>query len=123
MLNYKNFNMNNNPFDVIEARLNNIECLLLDLKNIPEEQNKKINDSEAWFDLTELCEYIPDKPAKATVYTWVSNGLIPYHKGAKKLRFLKSEIDQWLKESHKNNAQSITTEVDEFLEKKKGLNK
>lgn len=51
---------------------------------------------DQWFSLNELCSYLPEKPARSTVYAWVGNGLIPYHKTGKCLRFLKSEIDNWL---------------------------
>jgi len=48
-------------------------------------------EPECWFDLNQLCNYLPEKPAKATVYGWVHRGQVPYHKGGKRLRFLKSE--------------------------------
>jgi excisionase family DNA binding protein len=82
-----------NPFAVIEARLCNIEHLLLDIKY---QKNEQPTEIDRWFDLNELCEYHPDKPSKHTVYGWVNAGIIPVHKGGKKLRFLKSEIDNWL---------------------------
>ena len=88
-----------NPFEVIEARLSNIETILLDLKHNPKYSSQI--DSDQWFDLKELCEYLPDKPSKATIYSWIHNRTIPFHKGAKKLRFLKSEIDIWLKDGKK----------------------
>lgn len=75
---------------------------------------------EKWFDLTELCRYHPDKPTKATVYSWVSAGLIPVHKGGKKLRFLKSEIDTWLKQGKKLSNQDTVLAALEFLTNKKG---
>lgn len=68
-------------------------------------QNHLKLEPDCWFTIAELCTYHPDKPATATVYGWVKNGLIPSHKGAKNLRFLKSEIDQWLK--HGTNAQEV----------------
>lgn len=71
-------------------KMENIERLLAQIIKNPH------SDSDRWFDLSELCEYLPDKPAKATVYGWVHTSIIPYHKGQKKLRFLKSEIDAWL---------------------------
>ncbi|SBW03796.1 DNA binding domain, excisionase family [uncultured Dysgonomonas sp.] len=58
-----------------------------------------------WFNIDGLMEYLPDHPAKATIYGWVSNKQIPYHKGGKKLRFLKTEIDKWL-ETGKRQSQS-----------------
>jgi tmRNA-binding protein len=35
---------------------------------------------------------------KLKVYAWIGQRSIPYHKKGKKLMFLKSEIDSWLKE-------------------------
>jgi len=52
--------------------------------------------SDQWMNLDQLIEYLPQHPAKPTVYAWVGSKLIPYHKGefgGKKLYFLKSEID------------------------------
>ena len=57
---------------------------------------KPENIPDKWMNLSELCNYLPDKPSKATVYTWAKHGTIPVHKGCKKLRFLKSEIAKWL---------------------------
>ena len=34
-------------------------------------------------------QYLPDRPAKQTVYGWVFQKKIPYHKKGKKLQFLK----------------------------------
>lgn len=53
-------------------------------------------DEDIWFNLEALCNYLPDRPAKQTVYGWVFQKKIPYHKKGKKLQFLKFEIDEWL---------------------------
>ena len=74
---------------------------------------------DRWFDLTELCAYLPDKPAKPTVYAWVNQRLIPYHKGGKKLRFLKSEIDAWLKAGRQQTIAEMATSADQFLRSNK----
>ena len=111
----------NNPFEVIEARLNNIETLLLDLKHNPKEQGEQ-PEADRWFDLNELCNFLPDKPAKPTVYGWVHTGLIPCHKGQKKLRFLKSEIDNWLKQGRKKTLAETASEANQYIKNKKGLN-
>ena len=106
-----------NPFDVLELRLNSIENLLLDIKHkyvsVPQQQ------TDQWFDLNELCNYLPDKPAPATVYGWVHTLQIPCHKGNKKLRFLKSEIDNWLKQGRKKTEADIANDTDAFLSTKK----
>jgi excisionase family DNA binding protein len=77
-------------------------------------------DTDSWFDINDLCKYHPDKPSKATVYSWVNAGIIPVHKGGKKLRFLKSEIDNWLKQGRKKTLIEISGEVDQYLKTKKG---
>lgn len=77
-------------------------------------------ETDRWFDLNELCQYHPDKPTKPTVYGWVNAGTIPVHKGGKKLRFLKSEIDSWLRQGRKKTVTELASEVDRYLSKKKG---
>ena len=109
----------NNPFEVIEARLNNIETLLLDLKHTPKEQSEQPK-TDLWFDLNELCTYHPDKPSKPTVYGWVNAGFIPVHKGGKKLRFLKSEIDNWLRQGRKKTLAETANEAELYCKTKKG---
>ena len=52
---------------------------------------------DQWLNLEELRNYLPDHPAEQTIYGWTSNHTIPFHKKGKKLQFLKSEIDKWLK--------------------------
>ncbi len=75
-----------------------------------------------WMDLAQLCEYLPDKPSKATVYGWVCARSIPYHKKTKKLSFLKSEIDDWLVKSGHATAEEIKeTALDTFGYRKGGL--
>jgi len=57
-------------------------------------QEQKPKDE--WMNISELIEYLPDRPSRATVYGWVCARSIPFHKKTKKLSFLKSEIDAWL---------------------------
>jgi excisionase family DNA binding protein len=75
--------------------------------------------TEQWFDLGELCNYHPDKPKPATVYGWVFAGRIPVHKGGKKLRFLKSEIDEWLKQGKKMTIAESSLKAEQYLKKNK----
>ena len=77
-------------------------------------------EPDRWFDLNELCQYHPDKPTKATVYGWVNTGLIPVHKGGKKLRFLKSEIDNWLMQGRKKTLAETAREAEAYVKKKRG---
>lgn len=88
------------------------------LKTILLTADTKDEPTDRWFNLQELCEYLPDHPARQTVYGWVSQHLIPYHKKGKKLQFLQSEIDAWLKsDEHKTTAQ-LQAEAQQFINSK-----
>ncbi len=97
-----------------------IDCVNSCLKNNKQVHNEQQPEPDRWFDLNELCNYHPDKPSKPTVYGWVHFNLIPVHKGAKKLRFLKSEVDAWIKQGRKKTIAEIESEADKYLNKKKG---
>lgn len=84
-----------------------------------EKSNSQPTETDLWFDLIELCNYLPDKPAKPTVYCWVHKGLIPCHKGAKKLRFLKSDIDKWLKSAKQKTISETAASAENYLKKKR----
>ncbi len=66
-----------------------------------------------WMNINDLCDYHPDKPTRNTVYAWVSKGKIPFHKqkGAKRLRFLREEVDQWLQYGLDDSNSSDPTEL------------
>ena len=85
-----------------------------------EKANQKQSHSDRWFNLIELCEYIPDKPTKATVYSWVSSGIVPVHKSGKRLRFLKSEIDSWLQQGRKKTQSELQAEAGAYVNLKTG---
>jgi excisionase family DNA binding protein len=87
-----------------------------------EKSNEHQIETDHWFDLNELCNYHPDKPQKPTVYGWVNAKIIPVHKGGKKLRFLKSEIDNWLRQGRKKTFVETAIEADSYLKKKGGNN-
>ena len=80
---------------------------------------EQLAEPDRWFDLNELCQYHPDKPTKPTVYGWVNAGKIPHHKGGKKLRFLKSEIDNWLKQGKKLTLAEAASLAEKYLQKTK----
>lgn len=85
-----------------------------------EKSNEKPTETDRWFDLNEFCNYHPDKPSKPTVYGWVNAGILPVHKGGKKLRFLKSEIDNWLRQGRKKTLAETAREAEQYLKTKKG---
>jgi excisionase family DNA binding protein len=96
----------------LKQEVSELKTLLVEIGNKP--------NSDVWMDLGDLCDYHPDKPTTHTVYAWVKENKVPVHKGGKKLRFLKSEIDQWLKQGkHKTNSE-IRIDAEQYLLNKKG---
>lgn len=79
-----------------------------------------VEPTDHWFNLEELCKYLPDRPAKQTVYGWIGQHAIPYYKKGKKLQFLKSEIDAWLKTDKHKTAAELHAEALQFVNSKKG---
>ena len=73
-----------------------------------------------WFDVEELRTYLPDKPARQTVYGWVSSKHIPSHKNGKRLRFFKPEIDKWLALGKRKSEGELQIEVEEYINRKDG---
>jgi excisionase family DNA binding protein len=75
-------------------------------------RNRYENQAPAskWMNVDEVRQYHPDKPARATIYKWTCERSIPFHKDGKKLRFLKSEIDEWLMKSCKKTIDDISDE-------------
>ena len=98
---------------LLTEEVSEIKSLLL------QQANAKPSDTDCWFNLNELCEYLPDRPSKQTVYDWVHSRNIPVHKGPKKLRFLKSEIDAWLNQGRKKTHAELQEESIQFLKLKK----
>jgi excisionase family DNA binding protein len=100
-------------FTHLTNEVSEIKRLLLEKSN-----QSKPTEIDRWFDLKELCIYHPDKPSKPTVYGWVNTGTIPVHKGGKKLRFLKSEIDSWLRQGKKKTLAETASEAETYLKSK-----
>ena len=72
-----------------------------------------------WMSIDELCEYLPERPAKATVYGWVCAKTIPYSKFSKKLSFSKEAIDRWQQQRQRRSAEDIRDIADDYVNSKK----
>lgn len=103
-------------FEEMYEELRSIKFLLLSLK---EQSFSAQSEPDRWLNLQEFCEYHPDDPAEQTVYGWVSNKAVPHYKKGKKISFLKSEIDAWLKAGRKKTRVEIAIDADKHLIKKR----
>ena len=98
--------------EVIGTLVNEVK----ELKTIITEGQKNANpEADLWFNVDQLFAYHPDKPARATVYDWVCLRRVPYHKDGKRLRFLKSEIDQWLKTGYHSTEDEIRDTAIDYI--------
>jgi len=108
----------NNPFETIDARLSNIENLLLDLKLSPKELNHQSN-ADKLLTIKEAGEFL--HLSVATLYGYVSRNDIPFSKrpNSKRLWFSKQELVEWLKTGRKKTISEINAEANTYLKPKK----
>ncbi|HYG01650.1 MAG TPA: helix-turn-helix domain-containing protein [Chryseosolibacter sp.] len=81
-----------NPFHVLEAKLNSIETLLIDIRNKP----NVTPESKDEIGGVELARKITGY-SLPTIYGLVSARKIPHSKVGKKLFFSRDELSQWVK--------------------------
>lgn len=113
-------NLTFNDLPTAVTRLTNevseLKSLLLKKAEAPTEQ------PEQWLDLNDLIQYDPEKRTKPTWYSKISRNEVPHYKRGKKVYFLKSEIDEWLKQGKCKSNAEIEKEADAYLSNKiKGL--
>ena len=77
-------------------------------------------EPDKWMNVEELMAYHPDRPAKKTIYDWVTLRKVPYHKDGKRLRFLKSEIDRWLMSAYHKTEDELYEESVSFVNGRRG---
>lgn len=106
-----------NPFESIEAKLQSIEVLLLDLSQKPKEQVQK-KECDELLTVQGAAQFLSLSPT--TIYTLISKGSIPVMKRSKRCYFSKFELLEYLKSGRKKTNTEKTAEVNEFLNKKKG---
>jgi len=80
---------------------NDVPTILMELKrdvDFIRAQFQKENEPEEdkLMTIEKLSEYLPEHPARQTIYGWVNNRLIDYEKHGNRLYFRKSYIDYWL---------------------------
>lgn len=112
--------MNKLSFEQLPQAVGTLLDKVAKIETLSNETNTELPQSDRSFNLPEFCTYLPDKSARQNVYGRIEQMLIPYHKKGKKLQFIKSEIDHWLKsEKHKRLAE-IRPEAEQFILARKG---
>jgi len=107
----------NNPFELIEARLCNIENLILDLKDQPK-QAEPSEPQEQHFLAPGAADFLGI--VLPTIYSKVSRGEVPYMKRGKRLHFSKTELMDYLKGGRRLTNAEIEAEAHTYLKKPRG---
>ena len=86
-------------------------------------RNEQPINQDCWLNLDQLVEYDPEKRTKATFYGYIHRRSIPFHKRGKRLTFLQSEINEWLKQGRKLTISEIAENASlNIKHKKRGNN-
>lgn len=99
--------------EIVEKLIDKVSLL----NNLQSEETVIKNE---WLTLEQLREYLPEHPAKQTIYQWVSQRIIPAHKKTKKLYFQKSEIDEWMADNSRKTQTQMEAEAKAFIATKIG---
>ena len=108
----------NNPFEVIEAKLSSIENLILELKPLPNQV--ALSETEKLLTVQEAADFL--SLTKATIYSKVSRGELPFMKRSKRLYFSSTELLEYIKVGRKMTNAEIEAEAETYLKKKGGEN-
>lgn len=106
----------NNPFEIIESRLCNIENLILDLKHPTMQKSSLSQEDEDPKNIDEIVQLTGYK--KKTLYGYCQNNTIPHHKKNGTLFFFKVEIIEWIQSGKQKTINEIESENDEFFASK-----
>ena len=106
-----------NPFESIDARLSNIESLLLDLKHYPLSPVQNSSDADDVLTVKEAAKFLT--LSIPTIYGLISKGELPVMKRSKRCYFSKKELLSYLKEGRKKTVFETAKEAEEFIQNRR----
>jgi excisionase family DNA binding protein len=105
-----------NPFEIINQKLERIENLLENIYS--NSQNDNANNSYPdILDLQQLASYL--NVSKSYLYKMTSNNMIPHSKRGKKLYFDKEIVTKWILENTISTQEDMEQKVIQYSLKKK----
>lgn len=104
-----------NPFELLEAKLSNIERLLIDLKLKPEVHPG--SGEEEPLNVEQAANFLDLEPS--TIYAKVQAGEIPHSRKGKRLYFFRSELLEYLKGGRKQTNAEIEAEAHTNITRKR----
>lgn len=106
-----------NPFDIFDARLSNIETLLLDIKHDQKTTLQTRDKNNDLLTIKQAAEFL--NSAASTIYGKVNKKVIPHMKRGGRLYFSRIELMQWIQEGRRATRDEIDKQVDNFMNNKK----
>ena len=103
-----------NPFEIIEQRLNNIENQLSELLKMAKAPTLK-EATEEIMTVEQLSDYLTI--ARQTIYEKCSKKEIPYFKAGKRLYFKKSVINDWINSGRRYTTDELMQQAEEWTRK------
>ena len=104
----------NNPFESIDARLSNIEILLLDLKHTKDPD--KESDPDVLLTVQDAAKFL--SLSVPTIYGLISKKELPVMKRSKRCYFSKVELINYLKQGRKKTTVDTGLEADNYIKQK-----
>lgn len=111
----------------MEVKKITFECLPMVISSLAEEvkqikamllETSTKDGADSILTIQETSEFLHVQ--KQTLYSYVSKGLIPHHKRAGRLYFLKNELIDWIKSGNKR-AFDVEAEAKKIISKRKGV--
>jgi excisionase family DNA binding protein len=100
-----------NPFELINQRLDKIEQLLIELK--ANQINGNPTPAEMFMNVQQVAEYL--SLSVQTIYGLTSRLEVPTIKKGKRLYFKKAEIDEWLLKGRRKTKEEIIEQAHNYL--------
>lgn len=107
----------NNPFEILDARLRNIENMLLDFKQKPQAPAAKVVDEDVLLNVEQTAKLTHLKVS--TIYEKSRKSEIPCMKKNNRLYFSKHRIIDWIRTGRQKTNTEIAAEADQYLQKQR----
>ncbi|WP_274476144.1 helix-turn-helix domain-containing protein [Mangrovimonas aestuarii] len=102
-----------NPFELINERLDRIEKLLKDLNNKIDGNSENYTTLSNIMNIEQLASYLT--LSKSTIYGMVNKRKIPHFKRGKRLYFDKGDINEWLRDGKVLTMTEIEQKANEYI--------
>jgi excisionase family DNA binding protein len=104
--------MTENPFMVLENRLNQLESILLEIRAHQTQMPAGPLSADQLLTVEEASKFLT--LAVPTIYTLVQRRILPACKQGKRLYFSKEELTTWIKQGRKKTRMEIDAEVSKY---------